>query len=75
MKSADNLFDKYREEAIGHGLGSCGAMDETRDHCLELIAPAVAPGEAGEIASGMVGAELARPCCINHRTSAEYPYP
>ena len=34
-------------------------MDETRDHCLELIAPVVAPGEAGEIASGMVGAELA----------------
>ena len=30
-------------------------MDETRDHCLELIAPVVAPGEAGEIASGMVG--------------------
>ena len=28
-------------------------MDETRDHCLELIAPVVAPGEAGEIASGM----------------------
>ena len=27
-------------------------MDETRDHCLELIAPVVAPGEAGEIASG-----------------------
>ena len=36
-----------------------GAVDETRDHCLELIAPVVAPGEAGEIASGMVGAELA----------------
>ena len=33
--------------------------DETLDHCLELIAPVVAPGEAGEIASGMVGAELA----------------
>ena len=30
------------------------------DHCLELIAPVVAPGEAGEIASGMVGAELAK---------------
>ena len=29
-------------------------MDETRDHCLELIAPVVAPGEAGEIASGKV---------------------
>ena len=41
------------------GSVACGAMDETRDHCLELIAPVVAPGEAGEIASGMVGAELA----------------
>ena len=37
---------------MGPGLVSCGAMDETRDHCLELIAPVVAPGEAGEIASG-----------------------
>ena len=34
-------------------------MDETRDHGFELIAPVVAPGEAGEMASGMVGAELA----------------
>ena len=40
-------------------MRACGAMDETGDHCLELIAPVVAPGEAGEIASGMVGAELA----------------
>ena len=34
-------------------------MDETRDHCLELIAPVVAPGEAGEVAPGVIGAELA----------------
>ena len=39
--------------------GCVRRYDETRDHCLELIAPVVAPGEAGEIASGMVGAELA----------------
>ena len=47
------------EEAIGHGLGACGAMDETRDHGFELIAPVVALGETGEVAPGVIGAEVA----------------
>ena len=34
-------------------------MDETRDHGFELIAPVVAPGETGEVAPGVIGAELA----------------
>ena len=32
---------------------------ETRDHGFELIAPVVAPGETGEVAPGVIGAELA----------------
>ena len=34
-------------------------MDEARYHRLELITAVVAPGEAGEVASGVIGAELA----------------
>ena len=34
-------------------------MDKAGDHGLEVVAPVVAPGEAGEVALGMVGAELA----------------
>ena len=33
-------------------------MDETRDHGFELIAPVVAPGKTGEVAPGVIGAEL-----------------
>ena len=47
------------EAAIGHRFGSCGAMDESRDHGPDLIAPVVAPGETGEVALGMIGAEFA----------------
>ena len=47
------------EDAIGHRLGSCGAMDEARDHGLELIAPVVAPGEASKVALGMIRTDLA----------------
>ena len=43
----------------GNGLGSCGAVNEARDHGVELVAPVVSPGEAGEVALGMIGAELA----------------
>ena len=35
------------------------AVQEARDHGLELVASVVAPGELGEIASGVVGAEPA----------------
>ena len=34
-------------------------MNEARDHGVELVAPVVSPGEAGEVALGMIGAELA----------------
>ena len=40
-------------------LGSCGAVNEARDHGVELVAPVVSPGEAGEVALGMIGAEFA----------------
>ena len=33
-------------------------MNEARDHGVELVAPVVSPGEAGEVALGMIGAEL-----------------
>ena len=45
---------------MGHGAGTCGAMDEA-DHGFEVVSPVVAPGEAGEVALGMVGSELAVP--------------
>lgn len=47
------------EGAVGHGFGSSGAMDEARDHGLEVVAPVVAPGKAGEVALDMIGAEFA----------------
>ena len=43
------------ESAVEHGLGASSAMDEARDHALELIAP----GETGEVVSGMIGSDLA----------------
>ena len=47
-----------RRSGIGHPVGSDRAIDEARDHRLELITAVVAPGENGEVAFGMVGAEL-----------------
>ena len=47
------------ERSVWDGLGSCGAVNEARDHGVELVAPVVSPGEAGEVALGMIGAELA----------------
>ena len=41
------------------GLGASGAMQEARDRGLELVASVVAPSEAGEIAFGVIGSELA----------------
>ena len=39
--------------------GERGALDETRDHGFELIAPVAPPGETGEAAPGAIGAEPA----------------
>ena len=47
------------ERSVWDGLGSVGAVNEARDHGVELVAPVVSPGEAGEVALGMIGAELA----------------
>ena len=42
-------------------MGARGAMNEARDHGLELEAPVVSPGEPAEVSLGVIGAELAAP--------------
>ena len=44
---------------VGQGDGPDGTMDEARDQAGELEAAVEAPGEAGEIAAGMVGVDAA----------------
>ena len=44
---------------VGQGRGSDGTVDKARDQAGELEAAVEAPGEAGEIAAGMVGADAA----------------
>ena len=44
---------------MGRLIGSFCAMDEARDHGMELIAPFVAPGEASTVAFSKVGVDLA----------------
>src|SRR6476659_3501098 len=52
-------FSSGREEPVGQWVGTSGAVQEARQHRLELEAAIEAPGEAGEIAGGMGRAELA----------------
>ena len=44
---------------VEHRLGVCSTMDEAWEYGLELMAPVMAPGGTGEIASDMLRAEPA----------------
>src|SRR5215216_4741740 len=46
------------ELVVGQRGGSDGAVDEAWDQGGELEATVVAPGEAGEIAAGVLGADV-----------------
>ena len=87
MKSADNLFDKYRVLSICSFLVIGAAEIGWIFFVVALICGlpilfaamfAVGSGNTDrlvEVAVRNVKGGVQRPCCINHRTSAEYPYP
>ena len=52
-----------------------GAVNEARDHGVELVAPVVSPGEVGEVALGMIRAELAEALDRDQLDLARAPRP